>query len=126
MLSHFVRKYFYSPFTWSKNYSVRNLDCKLDGDPEGVLVYMGHSLFNTTKHITLLFIVWSFLHHNQHHIWIKIIQIAIQIEYLQGKKFLDPECNLDCDPDNFAPCKQGIGIRIVGVDIREFQLNIYS
>ena len=37
-----------------------------------------------------------------------MIQIAIQIECLRGTKFFDPDCNLDCDPGNFALCKQGI------------------
>ena len=47
-----------TPFTGSKNYLDcdldSNLDCNLDRDPE---VFTGHSLFNTTKRITLLFIV---------------------------------------------------------------------
>ena len=51
----------YSLFTLSKNYLDHdldsNLDCNLDWDPDDVPVYTGHSLFNTTKRITLLFIV---------------------------------------------------------------------
>ena len=95
-------------FTRSQIYQDRDLDCDLDCDldrnldcnPEDILIYTGHSLFNTTKHITLLFIVQSLLHCNPPNIWIKIIQI----EFLHGTKFLDP----DRDPDNFAPCKLGI------------------
>ena len=66
---------------------------------------MGHSFFNTTKRITLLFIVQSSLHSNPPNIWIKIIQIVIQIECLHGTKVLDPDGDLDCDLDNFAPCR---------------------
>ena len=54
-----------NPFTPSKNY--------LDHDPEDVPIYTGHSLFNTTKHITLLFIVHSLLLCNPPNIWIKMI-----------------------------------------------------
>ena len=50
-----------------------NLDCNLGRDPEVVPVYMGHALFNTTKRISLLFIVQSLLHRNQHNILIKAI-----------------------------------------------------
>ena len=39
-----------------------NLDCYLDLDPEDAPVYTGHSLFNITKSVTLLFIVQSLLH----------------------------------------------------------------
>ena len=38
-----------TPFTRSKNYLDRYLDCNLDRDPEVVPVYTGHSLFNTTN-----------------------------------------------------------------------------
>ena len=93
-----------TPFTQNKNYLDRdpdyNLDCDLDHHPD----YTGHSLFNTTKHITLLFIVQSLLHHNPPNIWIKMIQITIQIECLHGTKFLDPDCNLHRHLDNFAQC----------------------
>ena len=54
-----------------------------------VPVYTGHSLFNTTKRITLLFIVQSLLHRNPPYIWIKMIQIAIQSEYIHRTKVLD-------------------------------------
>ena len=81
----------------------RNLDCNLDSDPEDVPVYTGHSLFNTTKRITLLFIAQSVLHHNPPNSLIKIIQIT---ECLHVITFLDCDLDLDCDPDNFAPCKQ--------------------
>ena len=50
-----------APFTRSKNYLDRyldrNLDSDVDRDNEDVPVYTGHSLFNTTKPITLLSIV---------------------------------------------------------------------
>ena len=68
----------------------------------------GHPLFDITKHITLLFIVQSLLHCNPPILWIKIIQIAIHIKCLHGTKYLDSDQDLDCDPDNFAPSKQGI------------------
>ena len=52
-----------TPFTWCKNDPDRDLDsdldCDVDRHPEDVYVYSGHSLFNTTKCITLLFIVQS-------------------------------------------------------------------
>ena len=75
-----------------------NMDCNLDHDPEDVPVYMEDSFFHTTKRITLLFIVQSLLHHNPPNIWIKMIQI----EYLHGTKYIDLDCDLDCDPGNFA------------------------
>ena len=59
----------YAPFIWSKNDLDRNLDC----DPEDVPIHTGHSLFNTTKCITLFFMVRSFLHRNPSNIGIKII-----------------------------------------------------
>ena len=37
-----------------------------------------------------------------------MIQIAIQIESLHGTKYLNPDCDLDRDPDTVALCKQGI------------------
>ena len=43
----------YIPVTQSKT----DLDCDLDCDPIDAPVSMGHSLFNITKSITLLFIV---------------------------------------------------------------------
>ena len=61
----------------------------------------------STKTITLLFIVQSLEHFNPSDNWIKIIQIAIQIECLHGTKFLNPDNNLDRDLDNFAQCKRG-------------------
>ena len=67
-----------------------------------------HSLFHTTKRITLLLIVQSLLHRNPPYIWIKIIQITIQIDCLNRTRFLNKDCYLDHDLDNFAPCKQGI------------------
>ena len=82
-------------FKRSKNYLDHNVDC------EDVPVYKGHSLINTTKHITLLYIVQSLLHCYPLNIWIKIIQIVIQMECLQ---IFDS----DSDLDNFAPCKWGI------------------
>ena len=66
-----------TPFTQSKNYLDRdldsNLDCNLDRDPEVVPVYTGHLLFNTTKRITLLFIVQTLLDRNLNNIGIKVI-----------------------------------------------------
>ena len=53
-------------------------------------------------HITLSFIVQSLLHRNPPLIWIQIIRITIQIECLHRTKFLDPDRNLDRNPDNFA------------------------
>ena len=48
-------------FTRGKIYLDGDLDCNLnchqDRNPEDVAVYTGHLLFNTTKRITLLFIV---------------------------------------------------------------------
>ena len=58
-----------TPFTRSKNYLDRKLDCNLDRDPEDVPVNTGHSLFNITKCITLLFIVQSLLHRNPPNIY---------------------------------------------------------
>ena len=114
---------FYTSFTQIKNDLDgdldHNLDCNPDRDPKDVPDYMGHSLLNTTKCITLLFIVQllsqcitllfivqSSSHQNLPNIWIKIIQIVIQIECLHGTTFLD----LVHDPDNFAPYKQGISL----------------
>ena len=85
-----------------------NLDCYLDHDPENVPVYAGHSLFNAIKCITLLLIVQSLLHRNPPYIWIKIIQVPIQIECLHGIKCLDSDHVLDCNLDYLVPCKQGI------------------
>ena len=66
-----------TPFTRSKNYQDRDIDCNvhydLDRDPEDRPVYTGYSLFDRTKRITLLFIVQSLLHRNALNIWIKII-----------------------------------------------------
>ena len=66
-----------TPFTQSKNYLDRdldsNLDYNLDRDPEVVPVYQGHLLFNTTKRITLLFIVQTLLDRNLNNIGIKVI-----------------------------------------------------
>ena len=61
------------PVCTGHNYLDRDLDSNLERDPEDVPVYMGHSLFNTTKRITLLFIVQSLSHRNPPNIWIKII-----------------------------------------------------
>ena len=66
MRVHHSAQVTYTTFTRSKNYVDRdldgNLDCDLDRNPVDVPVYMVHSLFNTTKHIKLLFIVQSLLH----------------------------------------------------------------
>ena len=67
----------YTPFTRTKIIQIRDLDsyldCYLDRDPEVVPVYTGHSLFNTTKRITLFFIVQPMLHRNPDNIGIKVI-----------------------------------------------------
>ena len=84
--------------------------------PEDAPIYTGHSLFNITKSITLFFIVQSLLHHNPPHIWTKIIQITIQIECLHGTKYLDLDCDLDHDPDNFAPSKCGISCSCMSIE----------
>ena len=78
------------------------------GREQYIWSYTRQSLFNTTKRIKLLFIVQSLLNRNPSNIWIKIIQIAIQIECLHGTKFLNPDRNLD--PDKFAQCKPGIKV----------------
>ena len=105
-----------TPFTCSKNY----MDCNLDCNPEVVPVNhnTGHTLFNTTKRITLLIIVQSLLHPNPANIWIKIIQIEIQIRCLHRTKFLYTDQDLHHDPDNSAPCKPGI---ILIFDIQEIR-----
>ena len=90
-------------FTRSKNNLDCDLDHNLDRDPD-VPDYTRHLLFNTTKPITLLFIIQTLLHRNPPNIWIKIIQITIQIVCLHGTIFID----LDRDLDNFAKCKQGL------------------
>ena len=100
-------------FTRSKNYLDRDVDskvdCNLDRDPEGVPVYSEHSLIivqhNKAHHIV---VHCSVIVTSQSIIWIKIILITIQIECLHGTKFLDPDSDLDCDLDNFGPCKRGI------------------
>ena len=105
---HVIKHRIYCPVYTVQNYPDRHLDRYLHRDPEDAPVNMGHSLFNITKIVILLFIVQSLLHRTPPNIWIKIIQIAIQIECLHRIKILDPECDLDYDPDNFAPCKWGI------------------
>ena len=62
----------------------------------------GTFIFNTTKRITLLFIVQSLLNRNPPSIGIKIIRIVIQIECLHGTKFLDPNQDLDCNLDKLG------------------------
>ena len=37
-----------------------------------------------------------------------------------GQHFLDPEHDLDCDMDNFAPCKRGIGLRKLTLPVSAF------
>ena len=67
----------YTPFTWNKNCLYCDLDCNMDSDldrnPEVVPVNLGHSLFNTTKRIILLFIVQSLLLRKPPYVWIKIL-----------------------------------------------------
>ena len=67
---------FYPVYTEQKLYRSRldsNLDSDLDSDQEDVPAYTSHSLFNTTKRITLFLIGQSLLHRNPPKIWIKII-----------------------------------------------------
>ena len=68
MFLFFGRHFSYTPLTRSKNYRDCdrdcNRDCNLDHDPKDAPFYMGNSLFNTIKQITLLFIVQSLLNHN--------------------------------------------------------------
>ena len=52
---------------------IRDLDSNLNRDAEVVPVYTGHSLSNTTKRITLLFIVQTLLHRNPDNIGINVI-----------------------------------------------------
>ena len=62
----------YTPFTRSK-YLDRDRDCNLDCDldrEKDVPFYTGHSLFITTKRITLLIIVPPVLHRTPPNIWI--------------------------------------------------------
>ena len=64
----------------------RNLDFDLYSDLEDVPVYTGHSLFNTTKRITLLFIVYSLLQRNpaiKVHIWPPYMYSTKHLYYLQ-------------------------------------------
>ena len=93
----------------------------LDCNPEDVPIYTGHSLFNTTKRITLLFIIQSLLDCNQTYIWIEVIQIGIQIKCLHRTKFINP----DPDLDNFAPCKRGIRVLFLA-SIEIWDKNPYS
>ena len=53
----------------------RNLDRNPDYDPEDAPVYTGHSLFNITSHFCYLL----------YNIWIKFIQIAIQIDTYRSR-----------------------------------------
>ena len=64
---------YFTTLTWSENYRDCDLDCNLECDPDDVPVYTGHSLFKTTKLITLFFIVQSLLHCNPPYIRIEII-----------------------------------------------------
>ena len=89
-----------------QNYLDRDLDdIYLDN------IYMGHSLFNTTKRVTLLFIVTKqstlYLDYSYPHV--------IQIECLHGTKFLDPDRDVVCDPDNLA-CKRACNSQPVKLD----------
>ena len=61
------------PVYTEKTYLDSNLDCDLDLDPEDLPVYTRHSLFNTTKRITLFLIDQSLVHRNPPYIYIKII-----------------------------------------------------
>ena len=47
-------------------------------------------------------------HRDPSNIWIRMIQIAIQIECLHETKCFDPD--LDRNPNNFAPCKHNMTV----------------
>ena len=71
---------------------------------------LNKSSFNITKRVTFAFIVQSLFYGpdlNPPNIWIKIIQIAIQIKCLHGKKIFNLDRNLHRESDNLAACKQG-------------------
>ena len=70
-LLDFFLRYLSAGVSLSNTPSTQSKNCNLDRDPEDVPVYTGHAFFNTTKHITLLFIVQSLLY--LPNIWIKII-----------------------------------------------------
>ena len=96
-------------------------DCDLDCDPEYVPIYTRHSLFNTTKQITLLFIVQSLLYCNPPNILIKIIQIKC----LHRTKFLDPNSNLDLDLDNFAWYKRDVNDYPTHEDVNSHMASVH-
>ena len=52
----------------------------------------------------MLFIVRTLLHKIPPNMWINITQNTIPDWVFKGDKIFDPDNNLDCDPDNFAPC----------------------
>ena len=45
-------------------------------------------------------------------ILVKIIQITSSFVCLHGTKYLDLDCDLDHDLDNFAPCKRAIRLAV--------------
>ena len=61
---------------------------------------LGYLSFNRVHHVYVYCSVIVRFH--PPNIWIKIKQIAFQIDCLHGTKFTDPDCNLE--RDNFAPC----------------------
>ena len=112
------------PCLQEQNYLDHNIDCNLDyhldSNPEDASVYIGHLLFNLTKSIMIVFIVQSLcdgpdIAIHPASIWIKIIQIEIKIKCLHWTKLIDPDGDLDCNPDNFALCKLGITQKIPAV-----------
>ena len=60
-------------FTQRKNYLDHDPDCNLDADLDHNPEMYSFTRFNTTKHITLLFIVQSLLHRNPPNILIKLM-----------------------------------------------------
>ena len=81
---------------WSGSWSILRSGLLSGSQSRICSVYSGHSLFNITKSVTIVFIVyavivWWFRNRNQPNIWIKFSLITIQIDCLHRTKFLDPE-----------------------------------
>ena len=78
-------------FTRTKIIQIRDLDsyldCYLDRDPEVVTVYTGHSLFNTTKRITLFSIVQRMLNRNLDNIRINYLDSRSRCNVYTGQNF---------------------------------------
>ena len=87
-----------TPFTRTKIIQIRDLDsyleCYLDRAPEVVPVHTGHSLFITTKRITLFFIVQRMLNHNLDNIRINYLDSRSRCSVYTGQN-LDLDSYLD-------------------------------